>query len=122
MSYVLNGNVLQIPKIMGNSAPLGKGLGALAVGGLSSPYTVLAAVYQNPNILLTGTLAGNLVLVLPLASDSVTMNDWVIHNLTSGAFTVTIQGTSGASVVVPQGKRTWIGCDNSGFFLLDPGQ
>lgn len=121
MSQINLGSI-QTAKITGNASPLADGASSLSLAGVGTPYAVPVANYSGRYITLTGTLTANQVLTFPLAADASSMDVYIINNQTSGAFTVTCQGASGAGAVVPQGKRTFIGCDNTNFFLLTPGQ
>lgn len=58
------------------------------------------------NIILTGALTGSITITFPVASGDAGAS-WVIHNNTSGAYSITVQAASGGgSVVCAQGKRT----------------
>lgn len=48
----------------------------------------------------TGTLTGNINVIVPLFDGS----EWVIFNNTSGAFSLTVKGASGTGIAVGQGK------------------
>lgn len=51
-----------------------------------------------PQILkFTGTLSGNVIVIVPLH-----VQQWIIINATTGAFTLTVKGASGTGVVIPQ--------------------
>ena len=112
----------QIGRLLGFNAPLPEASSSLSVTGIGTPYSVPVANYQGRFITLTGALTANQVLTFPLAADASSVNMYVINNQTTGSFTVTIQGATGAGAVVPQSKRTFIGCDNTNFFLLTAGE
>lgn len=77
--------------------------GVLSIGGLTGgTRTLTAAECNNEVISLSGTLTSNLIVQIP---DGIN-RQWVVSNITSGAFTVTLRSvTSGNTVVVPQSQR-----------------
>jgi len=54
----------------------------------------------------TGTLTGNISVVVPAAGKI-----YFVHNGTSGAFTLTVKTASGTGVDVTQGSRAILVCD-----------
>lgn len=72
--------------------------GITALTGLaSSNYSLTVLEAAKDIITLSGTLTANIQIILPTF-----MKTWVIANLTTGAFTITVKTTSGSGVVVPQ--------------------
>lgn len=73
--------------------------GGAAVTGLTGGTVVLTPVqWKHPIISLSGAMTSNLVIVLPNLAV-----EWLIVNLTSGAFTTTVRTAGGTGVTVPQG-------------------
>lgn len=62
-------------------------------------------------IKLFGTLTGNINLIVPSV-----VNEYMIRNATSGAFTVTVKTSSGAGIVATQGEQAFIKCDGTDCF------
>lgn len=65
------------------------------VGGL---VTLTPAQWRRRVIVLSGVLTSNLTVILPP-----TLQDWLIVNSTTGAFSTTVQTQGGTGVTVPQG-------------------
>lgn len=78
-------------------------------GGIYTPDPSVLGVKL---LYLQGTLTSNLTLTLPLTAGS----GWKIYNNTSGAFTVTAGGASGATVVISQGGLTEVVTDGTNFY------
>lgn len=57
---------------------------------------------------LTGTLTGNINVIVPAESKI-----YKVHNATSGAFAVTVKTAAGTGAMVTQGKRAELWCDGS---------
>ncbi len=68
--------------------------------------TLTATEAANQFIELTGTLTGNINVVVPAAPRL-----FFIYNGTSGAFSVTLKTAAGSGVAVSQGGRTLLECD-----------
>src|SRR5882762_6464126 len=66
----------------------------------SSNVTLTRAQANAQIIECTGTLTGNIQVIVPLNPD-----EWTFYNNTSGAFTLTVIGASGTGIVVTQGQR-----------------
>lgn len=60
--------------------------------------TLTAQESAAPIIVLSGVLTSNLALVVPL-----NIQTWLLVNNTTGSFTTTVRGATGAGVTVPQG-------------------
>ncbi|TVO75147.1 hypothetical protein [Sedimenticola selenatireducens] len=76
-------------------------------GGVDVTLTDNECTYQQ--IELTGAITANIVVNM---TDSANVTHF--YNNTSGAFTVTVQPTSGTGVTITQGTRCQIGCDGAG--------
>lgn len=63
-------------------------------------------------LVLTGTLTANVALVLPLRAGS----SWIVENNTTGAFTVTVQGATGAGTQVAQGSPAQVFTDGTNYY------
>lgn len=75
------------------------------LSGKTFPLTLTEAQLANPVIRFNGTLTENAVVIIPDANRKL----WVVSNETNGAFTLTVQGSSGTGgVAVAQGKRNLI--------------
>ncbi len=68
-----------------------------SVGGIT-PVTLTPQQARNGTIIISGTLIANLTVILPAQA-----SEWLIVNLTGGAFTTTVRTASGTGVVIPQG-------------------
>lgn len=76
--------------------------GFTTLTGLTGGVRVLTpAEYRRGVIVLAGTLAGNLQIVVP--SGTIGQRSWLIVNTTTGAFTTTVKTAGGTGVGVPQG-------------------
>lgn len=73
--------------------------------------TLTAAQYGNPIIVLTGSLSGNVNLVLPA-----TIGRWTISNKCTGAFTVTCSTAAGPILSLPLGTIQPVFCDGVNVF------
>lgn len=77
--------------------------GVLGLGGLTGgTRTLTAAECNNEVFVLSGALTSNLIVQIPNGIN----RQWIVSNITTGAFTVTLSSvTLGNTVVVPQGQR-----------------
>lgn len=76
-----------------------------SLAGATFPLTLTDAQLANPVIRFNGVLTENAVVIIPNANRKL----WVVTNETTGAFTLTVQGSSGTGgVAVAQGKRNLI--------------
>lgn len=73
--------------------------------------TLAVAEYDATSLEFTGILTGNRNIILPLTAG----RWWGVLNNTTGAFTLTVKGATGAGVVVPQGARMLLLCDGTDF-------
>lgn len=89
------------------------GLTSINVTGVGAgTYSLSIGQYRPPNIVLSGTLGGNLVYQIP----SGVGGQWSIFNNTTGAFTITIASLGGGSaILLPQTYRTQVICDGTNF-------
>jgi hypothetical protein len=76
-----------------------------AVGGAAN-VTLTDAESRHMVLRLTGVLTGNIELRVPTRDKL-----YVIHNATTGAYTVTVKTTAGTGVVAEQGFKTIVYCD-----------
>lgn len=82
----------------------------------SAPSTDAASAQaDNAIIVLTGALTGNIQVIFP----NVTRR-WHVVNLTTGAYIVTLIGTSGTGVVIPQGSEDDYRFDGTNFVVMGP--
>jgi hypothetical protein len=98
--------------------------GVLPVSITSSDVTLTAPQFQNAVFSLSGALTGNHNLIIPLSPNSPTLacaGRFVVENLTTGAFNVTVvtQAVGSVGVVVPQGLRTTLYSDGTNIKLAD---
>jgi hypothetical protein len=82
--------------------------GALSQAITSADVTLTDDQGRNAIITLTGTLTGNRNLIVPTRTKL-----YLVHNNTSGAFTVTVKTAAGTGVVVPQGEKAFVYCDGT---------
>ena len=88
------------------------GVGASTVALAGSNVTLTALQAALPYIALTGTLSANVNVIFPAN----TGQDWIVANVTAGAFTVTCKTASGTGIVIPQtgtAAPTSIYCDSA---------
>lgn len=94
-------------------APLAR-YGLTAITGLTNSNVTLTAPQAAKDIItLSGTLTGNVQIILPPWED-----EWLIANNTTGAFTVTCKTASGSGTIVPQGVTTMIYGDGTNIDLV----
>lgn len=74
------------------------GRSALNLAG-SGTYTLVASEYEKPILDCSGVLTGARTLQVPLTAGA----RWLVNNACSGAFDVTVKGSSGTGPIVPQG-------------------
>ncbi len=88
----------------------------LTVTGVASgTYTLTLGQYQPPNIIISGTLGGNIAYVLPPGVGGF----YSVLNQTSGAFNITFGSSGGSSVAIPQGGSTAVITDGATMRLWD---
>lgn len=71
--------------------------------------TLTAGEAGNAFLFFTGTLTGNVNVIVPTSQSHV----WLIQNNCTGAFTVTVKTAAGTGVVVDQGIRYCLYCDGT---------
>ena len=82
-------------------------VGVDCAGGAGT--TTLTAVQSQADILeCTGALTGNRNLVVPTV-----IGTWLVHNNTSGAFTLTVKTSGGTGIAVPQGYHALVYADGT---------
>ena len=75
--------------------------GVLSKAITGGAVTLTAAEASNAVIAFSGTLTSNATITFPTTVQRV----WVVSNVTSGAFTLTVKSGTGNTVVVTQGRR-----------------
>jgi microcystin-dependent protein len=93
------------------------GCGSEDISTTSGTVTLTNVDYTNDQakkrvLRCTGTLVGNLILVVPNAKKT-----YLLINATAGAFTVSIKTSSGAAKTVTQGTAVELWCDGSNAML-----
>jgi hypothetical protein len=88
--------------------------GLTAITGLTNANVTLTAPQAAKEIItLSGTLTGNVQIILPAWED-----EWLVANNTTGSFSVTCKTASGSGVIVPQGVTTQIYSDGTNIALV----
>lgn len=78
-------------------------------GGTKTPDPSLLGV---TTILVSGALTSNATIVLPLTAGA----RWIIQNNTTGSYTLTVQGATGAGVAITQGSALTVFTDGTSYF------
>jgi hypothetical protein len=78
-------------------------------GGTKTPDPSVLGV---TTILVTGTLTSNATVVLPLTAGL----RWIIANNTTGGFTLTVKGATGAGISITQGSALNVFTDGTAYF------
>lgn len=86
---------------------------AVAAGGGAGDTTLTNAEMRNAIIRLTGVLTGNRNVIVP-NRDKV----YIIHNTTTGAFTITVKTAAGTGIIVEQGFKAIVYCDGTNVLEL----
>lgn len=82
--------------------------GFSAISGLTNAnVTLTPAQAMKSRIVLTGSLTGNVQIILPAWT-----REWTIVNNTTGAFTITVKTASGTGVAIPAGAARVV-CDGT---------
>lgn len=90
----------------------------LAAAGTSTITTTGGTTTPDPSVLgvttliVTGALTSNATLVLPLMAGV----RWIVVNTTTGAFTLTVQGSSGTGVSVTSGSPIAVFTDGTNYY------
>lgn len=82
--------------------------GKLAKAVTGGAVTLTEAERLNRILSYSGTLASNAVITVE--NDP---NGWIVNNLTTGAFTLSMKTSGGAAVVIPQGGWALVWCDGA---------
>lgn len=85
---------------------------AVAIAGTGT-YTATDIEMRNAIIRLTGVLTGNRDFVVPNRD-----KPYIVHNATTGSFTVTIKTAAGSGVVIEQGFKALVYCDGTNVLEL----
>lgn len=86
---------------------------AVAAGGAAGDTTLTDAEMRNAILRLTGVLTGNRNIIVP-NRDKI----YIIHNTTTGAFTITVKTLAGSGIVVEQGFKALVYCDGTNVLHL----
>src|SRR6185437_15532783 len=78
-------------------------------GGTKTPDPSALGV---TTLLVSGALTSNATVVLPLTAGA----RWIIANNTTGSFTLTVQGATGAGVAITQGSALTVFTDGTAYF------
>ncbi len=99
----LNAIFTAVDAVFGNSVTIN-------VAGLSGVYNLVLAQYQPTNIILSGAMAGNLVLTIPAGVGGM----WSIQNsATGGTVTVASAGVGSTTLIGGSGARSLLICDGA---------
>ena len=121
----LNYNATILDQMFGNSTYISVSTGGTTVyTNIPAPSpTAAGGTSQCARIVLTGALAANQKILLPQAVGGM----WIVSNITSGAYTITIysnngsNSASGVGVVCPQGYSILIFSDGYNVIKADDG-
>lgn len=94
--------------LKGNGTALQLGRLVKSVAG-GANVTLSSAEMESPILEFTGALTANISVIVPLASGGL----FVVFNNTSGAFTLTVKGSTGTGIAVGQGKRAILYADGT---------
>jgi hypothetical protein len=101
------------PDATGSSGWIGlPAVGAYTINTAGGTTTPDPSVLGVTTLIVTGALTANATIVLPLAAGS----RWIIANNTTGSFTLTVQGASGAGVSITQGSALTVFTDGAAYF------
>ena len=103
----LGDNDLSLPTTAWVQATIG-GMLTKSVAGASN-VTLTAIESGNGILWFTGALTGNIAVIVPTSPT----RNWIVHNGTSGSFSLTVKTATGTGVVVGQGKNTIIFTDGT---------
>ncbi len=113
-TYIV-GPLVKTDTIQGNA-------GALAVKRLSrsvagaADVTLTGTENEASVMEFTGALTGNINVIVALAADSARAIPYLVFNNTTGAFTLTVKGSSGSGVAVTQGKKVLLVATSTGIY------
>jgi hypothetical protein len=101
------------PDATGTSGWLGlPAVGAYTISTTGGTTTPSPSVLGVTTLLVTGALTSNATIVLPLTAGS----RWIVANNTTGSFTLTVQGATGAGVSITQGSALTIFTDGTAYY------
>ncbi|MEX3764452.1 gp53-like domain-containing protein [Paraburkholderia phenoliruptrix] len=90
-----------------------------AVGGLNSinvaggaNVSLTAAQAGYGTLVFTGALTANIAVIVPNSAAR-----WIVENLTTGAYTLTVKTAAGTGIAVTQGKTQEVFCDGTNVLL-----
>lgn len=99
------------------------GVHPLTAAGSVGTVALSTSNIQNLVLVVSGVMTGNAVFTLPLNSGatSIVAGQWIVKNITTGAFTVTISPVSGGgtSILIPQGETVSIFSDGTNVAFAD---
>jgi hypothetical protein len=75
--------------------------GITTISTVGGTTTLTPAQSRRPIIVIGGALVSNATVILPT-----TLQEWLIVNTTTGAFTLTVKTASGTGIAIPQGGYT----------------
>lgn len=101
------------PDATGTSGWLGlPAVGAYTISTTGGTTTPSPSVLGVTTLLVTGALTSNATIVLPLTAGS----RWIVANNTTGSYTLTVQGSSGAGVSITQGSALTVFTDGAAYY------
>ena len=89
---------------------------SISLTGQASPYTLTGAELNRIAYQFSGTLTGNMEIIVPPTSQQY----WV-DNSTTGAYTLTVKTAAGTGVAVTQGARQILYCNGTNVVAADTG-
>lgn len=107
-AYIPTLNATNIGDAVANLSKQVSGIVTLSVAG-NTDVTLNSSQYDSGIIRLTGTLTGNINVILPLLSG----RKWEIYNNTNDGYSVTAIGATGTGVYLPQKSKTLVETDYS---------
>lgn len=99
--------------LSGNASAFAWDRTAKSVGG-GIDVTLTSSEYDKPILELSGALTASINVILPLTPGAW----WIAYNNTTGNYTLTLKGATGASVAVSQGMIAVIYCDGTNMKLI----
>src|SRR6185437_4170884 len=101
------------PDTTGSAGWLGlPAVGAYTIATTGGTTTPDPSVLGVTTLLVSGALTSNATIVLPLIAGS----RWIIANNTTGSFTLTVQGATGAGVAITQGSALTVFTDGTAYY------
>src|SRR5690348_9644114 len=101
------------PDAAGTSGWLGlPAVGAYTISTTGGTTTPSPSVLGVTTLLVAGALTSNATIVLPLTAGS----RWIVANNTTGSYTLTVQGSSGAGVSITQGSALTVFTDGTAYY------